>query len=53
VPQQAPLPIRSVARQIITPEARGGGSFADPIEAGPDAGLLDRLIAFTGRTINP
>ena len=25
-------------------------SFADPIEAGPDAGLLDRLIAFTGRT---
>lgn len=45
--------VLGVARQIITPEARGGGSFADPTEAGPDAGLLDRLIAFTGRTINP
>ena len=41
--------VLGVARQIITPEARGGGSFADPIEAGPDAGLLDRLVAFTGR----
>ena len=31
--------------------ARGprGGSFADPVQAGPDTGLLDRLIAFTGR----
>jgi len=45
--------VLGVARQIITPEARGGGSFADPTEAGPDAGLLDRLVAFTGRTINP
>ena len=42
--------VLGLARQIITPEARGGGSFADPIEAGPDAGLLDRLIAVTGRT---
>jgi uncharacterized protein (TIGR03086 family) len=42
--------VLGVARQIITPEARGGGSFAGPVEAGPDAGLLDRLIAFTGRT---
>jgi len=42
--------VLGLARQIITPEARGGGSFADPIETGPDAGLLDRLIAFTGRT---
>ena len=44
--------VLGVARQIITPEARGGGSFADPVEAGLDAGLLDRLIAFTGRTMN-
>ena len=44
--------VLGVARQIITPEARAGGSFADPIEASPDAGLLDRLIAFTGRTTN-
>src|ERR1700745_1830557 len=45
--------VLGLPRQIITPEARGGGSFADPIEAGPDAGLLDRLIALTGRTKNP
>ena len=44
--------VLGVARQIITPEARRGGSFADVVEATPDAGLLDRLIAFTGRTIN-
>ena len=44
--------VLGVARQIITQQARGGGSFAAAIEAGPDAGLLDRLIAFTGRTTN-
>jgi uncharacterized protein (TIGR03086 family) len=44
--------VLGVARQIITPEARGGGSFADPVEAGPDDGLLDRLIAFTGRNFH-
>jgi hypothetical protein len=40
-----------VARQIISPEVRADGSFADPIEAGPDAGILDRLVAFTGRAV--
>jgi len=44
--------VLGVARQIITPEARAGGSFADPIQAGPDAGLLDRLVAFTGRNLH-
>ncbi len=44
--------VLGVARQIITPEARAGGSFADPTEAGPDAGLLGRLIAFTGRNLH-
>jgi uncharacterized protein (TIGR03086 family) len=43
--------VLSVARQIISPEVRAGGSFADPVEAGPDAGLLDRLVAFTGRPV--
>ena len=43
--------VLGVARQIISPEVRAGGSFADPIEAGPDAGILDRLITFTGRTV--
>jgi hypothetical protein len=41
--------VLGVARQIITPGARSGGSFADPVTPDPDAGLLDRLIAFTGR----
>ena len=44
--------VLGVARQIITPEARGGGSFADPVEPGPDDGRLDRLIAFTGRNLH-
>ncbi len=43
--------VLGVARQIISPEVRAGGSFADPVEAGPDAGILDRLIAFTGRPV--
>jgi uncharacterized protein (TIGR03086 family) len=41
--------VLGVARQIITPEVRAGGSFAEPVEAGPDARQLDRLVAFTGR----
>jgi uncharacterized protein (TIGR03086 family) len=41
--------VLDVASQIITPEVRAGGGFADPVQAGPDAGLLDRLVAFTGR----
>jgi hypothetical protein len=52
-PVTGPLETRVATAAQATPEARGGGSFADPTEAGPDAGLLDRLVAFTGRTINP
>ena len=40
------------AGQIITPAGRERGLFADPVQAGPDAGLLDRLIAFTGRAVS-
>ena len=43
--------VLGVARQIISPDVRSGGSFADPVEAGPDAGILDRLVAFTGRAV--
>src|SRR6516162_10355172 len=43
--------VLGVARQIISPEIRAGGGFADPVEAGPDAGILDRLVAFTGRAV--
>jgi uncharacterized protein (TIGR03086 family) len=44
--------VLDVAGQLITPEVRAGGSFADPVQAGPDAGLVDRLIAFTGRPVS-
>ena len=37
------------ARQLITEDKRGR-SFAAEVPAGPDATVLDRLIAFTGRT---
>ena len=42
--------VLDVAGQIITPEVRSGGSFADAVPAGPDARVMDRLIGFTGRT---
>jgi uncharacterized protein (TIGR03086 family) len=44
--------VLDLAGQIITPAGRARGLFADPVEAGPDAGLLDRLIAFTGRSVS-
>jgi len=37
-------------RQIITPQARKGPGFADPVAAGAHANALDQLVAFTGRT---
>ncbi len=41
--------VLDAAHQIITDEIRVG-RFADAVQPGPDAGVLDRLIAFTGRT---
>jgi uncharacterized protein (TIGR03086 family) len=41
--------VLQIAHANITPEIRSGGGFAGAIPVGPDAGLLDRLIAFTGR----
>ena len=41
--------VLGAARSIITPEGRINVGFADPVEPGPDASVLDRLIAFTGR----
>ena len=38
-----------LAQQLISPQQRAGGSFADAIEVGPDADILSRLVAFTGR----
>jgi uncharacterized protein (TIGR03086 family) len=42
--------VLQLAHKIITPEARGGGSsFADEVPVDPDAQVMDRLVAFTGR----
>jgi uncharacterized protein (TIGR03086 family) len=51
VPDALSQYVLGVANQIVTPEVRAGGSFADPLEPGPDVGILDRLIAFTGRSV--
>jgi uncharacterized protein (TIGR03086 family) len=42
--------VLDLAHQIISPQARERGSFANAVEVGPDVDNLDRLIAFSGRT---
>lgn len=42
--------VLDLAHQVISPQARDGGSFADAVEVGPDVDVLGRLIAFAGRT---
>jgi uncharacterized protein (TIGR03086 family) len=37
------------ARELIAPSMRDGDRFAVEAEVGPDAGALERLVAFTGR----
>ena len=51
VPDEVTQHVLGVARQIIRPDVRAGDSFADPVEAGPDADILDQLVAFTGRSV--
>ena len=41
--------VLEMAREVISPEKRRDGSFAEAIETGPDAEVLQRLIAFSGR----
>ncbi len=38
------------AQTLISPQGRQRGMFADAVEVGPDSDILDRLIAFSGRT---
>jgi len=42
--------VLDLAQQVISPQARDRGSFADAVEVGPDADILTRLIAFSGRS---
>ncbi|BBW99875.1 TIGR03086 family protein [Mycolicibacterium moriokaense] len=41
--------VLGLARNIITPQGRAKAGFDDPIDVPTDAGVLDRLIAYTGR----
>ena len=41
--------VMGLAKVIITPAGRTSVGFDDPIEVSADAGVLDRLIAYTGR----
>lgn len=41
--------VLELAEQVITPQTRERGAFADEVEVGPDAHVLDRLIAYSGR----
>lgn len=42
--------VLDLAHEVISPQGRQGGNFADAVEVGPDADILNRLIAFSGRT---
>lgn len=41
--------VKGLAEQIITPERRSNGEFAEPVEPPPGAGAFEQLVAFTGR----
>jgi uncharacterized protein (TIGR03086 family) len=41
--------VLELAEQVISPQQRDGGAFAEAVTVGPDAHVLERLIAFTGR----
>jgi len=41
--------VLELAEQVISPQQRDGGSFAEAVQVGPDAQVLERLIAFSGR----
>lgn len=42
--------VLGLAQKIITPEGRTNVGFDDPVDVAADAGALERLIAYTGRT---
>jgi uncharacterized protein (TIGR03086 family) len=50
VSDEVSLFVLDLAHTVISPQARQGGSFADAVEVGPDVDILDRLIAFSGRS---
>ncbi len=43
--------VASFAHQALTDDLRDGDMFKQPTDAGPTAGAIDRLAAFSGRTV--
>jgi uncharacterized protein (TIGR03086 family) len=43
--------VLGLARSVIPPQGRQDGAFDAAIEVGPDAAVLDRLIAYSGRAV--
>jgi uncharacterized protein (TIGR03086 family) len=43
--------VLGLAQELIAPQMRDGDRFAEQVETGPDAGALERLVAFTGRSV--
>jgi uncharacterized protein (TIGR03086 family) len=41
--------VLGLARDVVAPQMRDGDRFAAEVAVGPDAGVLERLAAFTGR----
>jgi uncharacterized protein (TIGR03086 family) len=41
--------VLGLAKTIITPQGRSTAGFDDPVDVAVDAGVMDRLIAYTGR----
>ena len=50
VPDSLAEYVLGVAQGVITPQGRTAVGFDDPVEVPGDAGALDRLVAYTGRS---
>ncbi|SEL24997.1 TIGR03086 family metal-binding protein [Rhodococcus maanshanensis] len=53
VPEQLASYVLGLAQSTISPQSRESGAFGEPVPVGDDAGPLERLIAFTGRSPSP
>lgn len=51
VPPAVTDAVASFAHGALTDELRDGDTFKDATDAGPDAGPIERLAAFSGRTV--
>lgn len=50
-PDELVATVDSFARQAISPDMRGAGMFAAEAQPPADASPMERLVAFTGRTV--